>query len=229
MAAVLACGPEALLSYRSAGVLWEHGLRWGGPVEVTAPSNHRLRGVLVHRSRTVLPEDRTIHFGIPITSPVRTVIDLAEVLDGRQLAHAVNQGQIERRFRFEELAARLDRCPGRRAAKRLRPFVERWDGPTRSELEDDFLAFVERYDLPRPEINAEIAGHEIDVLWRAHGLVVEVDSSEFHDHRQPFEADRDKDADLVAAGLRVIRVTHRRMNDRPAREAARLRRALDLA
>jgi hypothetical protein len=136
MAAVLACGRSACLSYCWGGALWQVGLRWEGPIDVTAPTDRRHKGIRVHRSRTLTPRDVTVHFGIPVTTPARTLLDLAEVLDTPSLTRAVNEARLRHRSTLPELRALLARSPGR-ATRRLRPFVERETGPTRSRLEDD--------------------------------------------------------------------------------------------
>jgi very-short-patch-repair endonuclease len=119
---------------------------------------------------------------------------------------------------------RFSPAPPARATKRLRPFVEHATGPTRSAFEDAFLAFAERFGLPRPHTNQVVAGHEVDIFWPDQRLIVELDGREYHDDEDAFEDDRDKDADLVAAGFRVVRVTWNRLTQEPEREAARLRR-----
>ena len=221
MAAVLACGPEAVLSHRSAAVLWEIDSRWRTPIEVTAPTERCHRGVRVHHSRTLLREDLTVHFGIPVTAVARTLLDLAGVLDGKGLARAVNEAQLKCRLRLDDLAALLAHSPGRTTG-RLRAFVDCRQAPTRSVFEDAFLAFVDRYRLPRPAVNQCVAGYEVDVLWPEHKLIVELDSRAYHDSDQPFERDRNKDADLLVAGYPVVRITWRRLSDTPALEARRL-------
>ncbi len=221
MAAVLACGPGAALSHLAAGALWEMGPRWPPTLDVTVTTNRRPEGIRLHRSPTLTDQDLTTHFGIPVTSPARTVLDLAELLDGASLARAVNESRLQEWLRLGDLAAILDRSPGR-ATARLRPFVQHADGPTRSTFENAFLAFTERYGLPRPEVNQRIAGYEVDMLWRDQRLIVELDSRTHHDGDGPFERDRDRDADLLAAGFRVVRVTWRRLTHEPEREARRL-------
>src|SRR5207342_1271248 len=128
MAAVLACGPGALLSHCSAAALWELGPRWSTPVDVTARGHRHHPGIRVHRSREL---DATVQFGIPVTTPARTLLDLADVLDDAALARAVNEARLQRYLTLAELAALLDRSPGR-ATNRLRAFVEHDTGPTRS-------------------------------------------------------------------------------------------------
>jgi very-short-patch-repair endonuclease len=228
MAAVLACGPQAVLSHRSAAWLWEIDVTWRGPTEVTttARSARDRDGVTVHRSRTLTQRHVTVRRGIPVTTVARTLVDLADVLDDRSLARALNEAQLKRLVRLDELAALLPQLKGRHAAKRLRPFVQRPDAPTRSVLEDAFLNLVERHALPRPEVNQRLAGYEVDMLWRKQRLVAELDGRRYHEHARAFEHDRDKDATLLAAGYRVVRVTWRRLVDEPKREAERLRALL---
>ena len=221
MAAVLACGPSAVLSHLAAGALWELGPRWPPAMDVTVTSNRRPKGIRLHRSPTLSDQDVTKHFGIPVTSPARTVLDLAVLLDDASLARAVNEGRLKGWLRLDDLAATLDRSPGR-ATVRVRPFVQHADGPTRSTFENAFLAFTERYGLPRPEVNQRVAGYEVDMLWRDQRLIVELDSRTYHDGDWSFERDRDRDADLVAAGFRVVRVTWHRLTNEPEREARRL-------
>jgi very-short-patch-repair endonuclease len=195
MAAVLACGPGAVLSHRSAGALW--GLmRWPHTLEVTATTDHRVPGIRTHRSRRL--DDVTHHYDIPVTSPARTLHDLARVLDPAALTRAVNDARLRHLVRAHEVGAA--------------------SGPTRSVFEDAFLAFIDRHDLPRPEVNQRVAGYEVDMLWRRHNLVAELDGRAYHDD---FEQDRERDADLLAAGLRVVRVTWRRLTRAEHREAAR--------
>jgi very-short-patch-repair endonuclease len=207
MAAVLACGRGAVLSHRSAAQLY--GLvRYTGAIEVTAPTAHRRAGVIVHRSR-LTDQDVTRHWGIPTTSPARTLTDLAATLDPASLTRAINAARVAHLMSRDDLPPRLRRGQAAR--------------PTRSAFEDAFLTFCARHHLPRPEINAIVAGYEVDAYWPAKRLIAELDGEEFH---QDFEADRAKDADLVEAGLRVVRVTWDRLIQQPRREAARFRRLL---
>jgi hypothetical protein len=172
MAAVLACGPDSVLSHRSAAALWQILPRWYSPTEVTAPTKHRLEGIHVHRSRHA---DATTHYGIRVTTPARTLVDLADVLNPRQLTRAVNEAQVQRLITPAELTTLLTRYPGRRTS-RLTP--ER--GATRSALEDRFVRFIKRHQLPLPELNQTIAGHEVDAVYRQQRLVIELDSRQFH-------------------------------------------------
>jgi very-short-patch-repair endonuclease len=212
MAAVLACGPGAVLSHRAAAALW--GLiRWPATREVTAPTDRRMPGVRTHRSRQ--RTDVTTHYGIPTTTPARTLLDLAGILDRVSLTRAVNDARLRHLMSGNDLDDLLARSPGRatRAFARDHP-----QAPTRSVFEDAFLAFLDRHRLPRPEVNQRVAGYEVDMLWRPQRLVAELDGRAYH---EDFEQDRERDADLLAAGLRVVRVTWRRLTGAEQREAAR--------
>jgi very-short-patch-repair endonuclease len=210
MAAVLACGPNALLSHRSAGALY--GLiRHHGPVDVTAPTNRSHSGITLHRSPSA---EATIHYGIPVTTPARTLIDLADVLDAPALTRAMNEARLRNLLFDDDLIAAIDRSPGRKTALLIPEYA-----PTRSHFEDAFLRFVARYDLPRPEVNQIVHGYEVDMLWRSQRLIAELDGRH---HVRTFEEDRERDAHLLAHGLSTIRITWRRLTRTPSREAARL-------
>ena len=203
MAAVLACGAGAVLSHRSAAALWAITPPWRGPEDVTATGKHSHRGIRAHRSTTLTRADVTRHYGIPITTPARTLHDLARVLPIHSLTRAVNEARI----------------------RNLISHRDHDTGPTRSTLEDDFLRFIDRYDRPRSEVNQIVAGKEVDMLWRDHKLIVELDSRTFH--RDTFEEDRERDAHLLGEGFAVLRITWRRLKRSPGREAKRLRSVLD--
>ena len=205
MAALLACGPRAVLSHRSAAKLW--GLiRYDGPIEVTAANTRRRKGVVVHRHR-LTERDVTRHWDLPVTTPARTLQDLTSTLPPATLTRAINDARLNNLISLDELP------PSRQTPR-----------PTRSALEDAFLTFVARHRLPTPEVNTTIAGYEVDMLWRPQRLIAELDG--YDTHVLAFETDREKDADLLAAGHRVVRVTWERLKDQPAKEAARFRALL---
>jgi len=222
MAAVLACGENAVLSHRSAAALWRILPRWPHPVEITARAGRTLRGIHVHRSRTLTPQDVTHDHGIPVTTPNRTLLDLADTLPDRELTRAQNEAYVLKLTTPPALASFLTRNPGR-PTSRLTPERSATAAPTRSHLEDDFLRFLARHDLSQPELNQRIAGYEVDAVWRDKRLVVELDGYAYHATPQAFERDRERDATLLAAGFSTLRITHRRLTER---EAARLRRLL---
>jgi very-short-patch-repair endonuclease len=214
MAAVLACGKGAALSHQSAGALWEIRPPWRGPVHVTAKQSGKRRGIVVHRAGSLDGCEITRHHGIPVTSPARTLVDLADVLPPRALERALAEAQIRNLIPRGEIPS----APGRR-------IVARRTAPTRSDLEIRFLALLDAHGLPGPLVNERVLGYEVDMHWPEARLVVELDGYAFHGTRKAFEEDRARDAELQAAGWRVIRVTDRGL-DRPGSVAAQMRRLL---
>lgn len=232
MAAVLAGGPDSVLSHRSAGQAWGIVPRSSIAIEISRPKTFRPRaGIRAHRA--VLPEDEVrVLEGIPVTSPPRTLFDLAGLVSARQLERAFNE--LEVRGLRDELSVPhlLERYPGRRGAARLRALLESGDpgGVTRLELEERFLALLDAQGLPRPALNAALALRgrffEVDCLWRRQRLVVELDGRAVHGTRRAFETDRERDRILQAEGWRVTRVTWRQLTGDGTAVAADLRRLL---
>jgi very-short-patch-repair endonuclease len=218
MAAVFACGPNAALSHGSAAALWRIVPRWPTPTHVTTPSDRRRPGIQVHRSPHT---DTTTHYGIRVTTPLRTLVDLADVLNPHQLTRALNEALVLRLVPAAELTTLPTRYPGRRTAQ-LTP----QQGATRSHLEDRFVRFLKRHRLPLPEFNQRIAGHEVDAVYREQRLVIELDSRQFHTTPRAFEQDRDRDADLLNAGFSTLRITDQRLKLHATNEAKRLNEIL---
>ncbi|MCW3063580.1 MAG: hypothetical protein JWN32_752 [Solirubrobacterales bacterium] len=217
MAAVLACGPGAVASHRTAGVL--HGFlpSWPDEPEVTVAQPRRSRpGIRVHTSRRLAGAQTTRRGSIPVTTPARTLVDLAEILPPRQLERALAEAEVLRVVHRSTLAVELERTPGRRGAKALMELLAVEPARTKSGLEEAFLALIRGSDLPQPETNQRIAGFEVDFIWRQQRLVVELDGYQFHGTRAKFESDRRRDAALQIAGHRVIRITWQRMQERAA-------------
>jgi very-short-patch-repair endonuclease len=225
-AAVLACGAGAALSHSSAAVLWGMRKRWELPVEVVVPNKRRTPAVRIHVSTALAPRDIRTQLGIRTTSPARTLLDIAPRLTDRALARAVNDARHNRYLTLDALADALDRFRNHPGRRRLLPFLEAPTGPTRSELEDAFLDFTRRFDLPTPQMNVIVAGHLVDALFADEKLIVELDGFEFHRSRGSFESDRERDADTLASGHATVRVTHGRLTNSAQREAARLQSIL---
>jgi hypothetical protein len=231
LAAVLAMGPGAFLSHGSAAALW--GLAGDRPrVDVTAPGGRQVRpgrkGIRVHRCQFDPPEV-TIHDGIPVSTVARTLFDLAERSAPHELKSAWDEASRLRLLRVPEVAAVYERGYGRRARRQIKPLLDaehRHVEDTASPLEDRFAAFCLAHRLPPPQTNVLVDGDEVDALWPAARLIVELDSWEFHAHRAAFETDRDRDTDHLVAGYRTIRVTHRRLSEEPDRLAAQIRALL---
>jgi very-short-patch-repair endonuclease len=216
MAAVLACGPGALLSHRDAAALHDLQRIGSGPIQVSAPSRHALLGIRSHIVRDPHPEDRVVIDAIPVTSVSATFLSLAEIEAPRTLRSALEQGQRQGKLDFRALEAVIARNPGRHGIKPLTQAMrELVDEPpwTQSDLEDAFLELVRTAGLPPPQTNVYVEGELVDVVWREHNLVVQVDGWRFHQSRGSFEDDRRRDAKLVVRGWRVIRLTDRRVRD----------------
>ncbi len=203
MAAVLATG--GILSHHSAAKIW--GIRpHDGAIDitVTGPAVRSRPGLRIHRARSL---DAAVQDGLPLTTPARTLHDLAGCLGQPELDRAVEQAQVLRLATREEIAARLPRR-GRRALT-----AALYDDPqlTRSAAERRLLALIRQARLPRPETNVRVQGYEVDLLWRRQRLIVEVDGFAYHSTRHAFERDRARDATLQAAGYRVVRITWRQI------------------
>jgi hypothetical protein len=225
-AAVLACGDGAALSHGSAASLWGLTARWSEPLEVTAPRERRRPGIVTHRAATLGPRDTRVHLGIQVTSPARALLDIAPRTAIRGLTRALNDARHEGRIHTASLNDLLDRNPRHPGTPRLLSIFDPARNPTRSGLEDDFLAFAARYGLPTPIVNAPLNGVIVDVLFPEQRLIVELDGWEFHSDRQTFEADRERDAAALATGHATVRITWARLEADPAGEAARLGRIL---
>lgn len=231
MAAVLACGEGALLSHRAAAALWDIAPYAGELVEVTTPRSRRgCAGVVVHRSRRLHPEDTAVHEGIPVTSLARTLCDLAEVVSRGRLERAFEAAERRRVLDMAAVERVMERGRGRHGVPALRRLVADYRSEaaeTRSELERRFLDFCRQQGLPLPAMNAWVAGFEVDAFWP--GLVVELDSWEYHRTRASFERDRARDAALQLHGYPVIRITSRALSNEPERVEATVRRLADVA
>ena len=228
LAAVLACGPGALLSHRSAAVHLGLSDRDPRSVDVTAPGRKRAgpRGIALHLPRRLHPEDATIHDGIPVTSVARTLLDLAQMVGQRDVDRALDTADRLHRFDLGAAERLLERSRGHRGQGRLaRALGGHVPAPTRSEFEQRFLKLCRKARLPDPRVNTRVAGIEVDAVWPRQRLVVELDGHAYHRTPRAFEADRRRDATLQLHGYRVVRVTYRRMQDEPA-EIARIVREL---
>jgi very-short-patch-repair endonuclease len=229
-AAVLTCGNGALLSHASAAALWK--LRPhdpGAKVDVIVAGRKVVRpAIRTHRTRHLAPQDVRIRHRLPVTSPARTLLDIAEIVTERELERALDEALTTRIVRRSQIAEVLGRAHGRKGAPILRALIDRAHGPTvtRSEAEERFLALVRRAGLPTPDVNARIQGYEVDFLWRAHRVVVEVDGYRYHSSRSAFERDSAKGATLAAAGLTLLRVTWRQMENASHAVVARVAGAL---
>jgi very-short-patch-repair endonuclease len=199
MAALLACGPDAILSHDSAADVWGIRPAQDGPVHVTlAGGDARHPGIRVHRTPDVPAAARPRHAGLPLTTAARTLADLR--LPAGEQARACEQAEIL------GLVPRTAGAPG----------------ITRSEAERRLLRLIRAAGLPAPRTNVRVGDYEVDCHWPDARLVVEVDGFAYHASRAAFERDRRRDADLVVAGLRVVRFTWRQLVHEPEAVVARL-------
>ncbi len=226
-AAVLACGPDAVLSHASAASLWGFGVRWAFPLEVTAEGRRQRPGILTHRCPSLKRRDMRRQLGVPVTSPARTILDIAARLTVKQRTRLVNDARRDGFLHPDSFTDVLARNPLHPGTRLLRPFAENSTNPTRSPFEDDFLAFIQKYRLPTPEINVKVRGREVDAYFPEHNLIVELDGWDYHKDREAFESDRERDAENLRHGLKTLRITKQRMTQTPDREAARLREILE--
>lgn len=230
MAAVLATGEDAVLSHRAAAALWKI-LPALGRIQVTTPRRLRPRDGIHPHSHKLQFDEVTTHDGIPTTTVARTLVDLA-ASDPIDLERAVNEAEYRRLADATGLADLLGRYPARRGAARLEAILEsRLSGRTRSELEARFLALMDKANLPRPDLNADLEltpGRWIqpDCIWPHARLIVELDGRAAHETPSRFDADRERDRLLALAGWTVVRVTWSHLTMQPDALTADLRSLL---
>jgi len=220
MAAVLAT--DGIVSSYPAAVLWDWRPPREGPMHVTAAGRTRA-GIIVHRA-TLHPADITRRHGIPVTSAARTILDLAAA--GEELDRALNEAMLQRRVSPRSLNEQFSRYPRHRGTAALKPLLESEPHLTRSDAEIIMRDLIRKAGLPQPEANVRVEGFEVDLVWRAQRLVVEIDSWAFHSMRRSFEGDRRRDQLLVGKGWRVIRITARQLRYGPHAVVATLATAL---
>lgn len=234
VAALLAAGPGAVLSHREAAALHALVPSAGTRVELTTPRRHHVPGVSVRRARLDADDVAAVD-GLPVTTLARTLVDLAGVLVRERLRKALEEAERSHRLDVRAIDAVLARTRGRngrghvaiRAA--LADLARGGAAVTRSQLEERFLALLDAHGLPRPSTNAWTAGMEVDAIWPAARLAVELDGWEAHRTRDAFQRDRTRSNDLQAAGWTVLRFTHADVVHDADATAARVARLLTQA
>jgi predicted transcriptional regulator of viral defense system len=229
MAAVLACGPGAVLSHGSAAWLW--GLFPTCPInpEVSVPNAGRPRaGIGAHRVAPLALSEFGNQDRLPVTSLARTLLDVAASGRGRRLQQAIEKAKRLGRLDLGEIDDLLDRRRGAAGTRRLRQVVEIYRDPAFSRARSEllFLDLIKRAGLPRPAMNTFVASHEIDAYWEAERFAVEVDGWDTHRTREAFEADPLRQENLKLAGIDSIRITARRIEREPKVVGQRLRELL---
>lgn len=224
LAAAFAGGTEALVSNSSAAYALGILPRPEGPPSVTVPGSRRSREGLRFHQGSVATVDIG-HVGlVPLTSPIRTLVDLAAETDLRTLERALDEARIRRLVREEELQQAAAEYPGHHGLGPLGTLLARQAGPdfSRSEAERRLLGLVREAGLPGPRRNIRVAGWEVDFLWPAERLIVELDGYRFHAGRSAFERDRRKTAELEDAGYSVLRLSWRQVVEQQAWTVARI-------
>jgi len=214
MAAVLAYGPDAVLSHWSAAAQWGFGQsRW--KTDVTTPSSRCSRKTIRAHTARLHPEDRATRDGIPVTSVARTILDLAAQSSEAQITRLIQEADRRERFDLRKLERAIARRPRTKGVVRLTRVLATYRGTadTRSKLERDFRALIHRAGLPEPQFNVLVAGLTVDVYWPRWKLVVELDGEPYHNNPFAFESDRIRDATLQKHDIRVLRVTGDRLDN----------------
>jgi very-short-patch-repair endonuclease len=183
----------------------------------------------VHRVPTLLPDEVTVAAGIPVTTPARTILDLATVLPLRELERTVDEADrlgLCTQHQLKKMAAAQAGRAGAGALARLLREHSIGTTATRNDFEERFLALCRRHRLPQPEVNVPLLDYVVDFFWRDARLIVEADGRATHGTRRAFQEDRDRDGRLAVAGYLVVRFTWWDVTRRPAVVAHRIRRLL---
>jgi hypothetical protein len=200
LAAVKACGEQALLAGRAAGYLWV--LITGSPPhpEVLTPSGRRVSGVTVHRARRTDLIHGARRRGIPVTNVPRTLVDLASSLPEPALARACHEAGVKYRTTPKHVNAVLERIPNASGRAKLRRVLSGEMPVTLSRLESRFLKLLKETGLPLPITNRVAGARRVDCRWPEHRLTVELDSYRFHNSRHSWEQDRRREREARARG-----------------------------
>jgi very-short-patch-repair endonuclease len=217
-AALLVGGDGAALSHRTAAALWEILPSMPPFVELTTSrSRPRPRpGVVFHHTGRL---DAYTRDGLPVTTPLRTLQDLAATRPRTEVERACSEALVLRLVAPQALTSATG--PGSAVLARI---AGEGLAPTRSELERRFLRVIRR--LPKPLVNAPLGPYNVDFLWPSHRLVVEVDGARFHDHPIARRRDHARDTDLQLRGYLVTRLTWHEITQEPALVRDRVARLL---
>jgi very-short-patch-repair endonuclease len=225
MAALLACGPGAVLSHGSAAELWGFGSESRGLVEVSLPAGMRSRlpGIRAHRRAVLRPDDVAEHEGLAVTSPIRTLIDQATRLTPARLEWSVNEADKLERVRADVLYAELDHHSGEPGVGALRRLLDPLHFRlSDSELERAMRPVAKSAGLPVPVTKAWVNEYEVDFFWPDLGIVVEADGLRYHRTASQQRRGLERDQAHIAAGLWPLRFSHWQI----AREPTHVRRVL---
>lgn len=215
-AAILACGERALLSRHSAAAVWGMRPFVEGDVDITVIGSERGRkrkGIHVHRIRSLDQRDARHYNGLPITSPARTLLDIAPHTSARSFEWAIDQALTKRLTTNSQIRAVLATYPRAAGIARLRALTDP-DRPTtltRSHPEEHLFRHLRQAGIRTPEANAKIGNYTADFLWRAEKVILEIDGYHYHHTRTAFERDHQRDSEHQRHDFLVIRVTPRQL------------------
>jgi very-short-patch-repair endonuclease/predicted transcriptional regulator of viral defense system len=232
-AALLACGEHAVLSHYTAVLMHRLIPHGDGRIHVTIRGRHGPdpTGVTVHRTKALTRGEVTTLHGLPVTSPIRTIFDLASGAEVATVERAVEEGLVQRLVSERALRAHAATVTGQRSATLVTAIFDAHSEPgiTKSKAERRFRALLRAAQLPPPLTNVRVHGYSLDCYWPDLGVVVEVQGYQFHSTRRKFEHDTRKAAALAAAGLSVSYVTWLQMENEPFAVVARVAQTLAVA
>lgn len=232
-AAVLAVGPGSASSHRAGAQLLELLPFDVGPIHVTTAGGHRRHrpGIRVHQVAIFDQRDLTRRELIPVTSVARTILDVAEAGDLRELERMINTARLMKKIQPSHLAELRERTFGMRGWALVDVVLraEGADGFSRSQAERAMRRLVSKAGLPMPRRNVRHLGHELDFFWPDLGLNVEIDGWQWHSPGFRENADRDRDTFLAANGVQVMRFSRDQLKFTPQIVVARLAAAIALA
>ena len=222
--ALLAAGRRCALCGRSAAAFWGLYACWTYPLELISPLQRRIPGLNIHRCHTLLKRDIRERDGIMVTSPARTMLDIAPRTRTKTLHRFHNELRMRKLVNNEQLLDVAARNPLHPGAKHLRALAGASKGEAkRSDFEIDWPIFAAKYDLPAYEMNIHVAGERIDVLFTPDRLVIELDGWGTHGTKLAFEEDRDQDSGILAAtGIPTMRITYDGLHLRPREQVRRI-------
>jgi very-short-patch-repair endonuclease len=234
MAAVLASGPDAVLSHWSAAHLWM--IRPNSRTRIDVTVAHRSRSSKpIRRHISEVPEDeRATKVGVPVTSVPRTILDLAATADTDVVENLLRESEFRQLTDRLSLPHLIARYPGKRGIRKVQAALDRLKedphGRKRSRLEERFAPFLRLHHLPLPRFNDWIVMGDkrycVDCHWPRLRQIVELDGWDAHSTRTAFREDRARDRRLAAAGYTVAHVTWNQLDDEPEAVASDLRSLL---
>jgi very-short-patch-repair endonuclease len=227
--ALLAAGPRSALGGISAGSYYEIFRQWRYPLHLTVPTDHRIKGLVIHRNRCLTGQDIvTPEPNLRVVSPLIALLESAPYLSARRLERAVNEIRLRHRIGPRELQRILERFPRHPGTRRLKPILAvDHSEPSRSAWEDEWPPFAAAHGLPAYRMNHRVLGHRVDVLFSVEQLIVELDGWATHQTHAAFINDRAQDAEILArTGTPTVRITYEHFHRHPGAEAERLRQIL---